>query len=288
MNIFAAHNKSGKTVVDLIKLRRSRRNFTDAPIEEKKQDRLAGFMAELKSCPFGSKTRFQLVELKFEGKGRVPGTYGVIKGAKTFITGVVEENPHGFIDYGYQMEQIILLATGLGLATCWMGGTFKRSVFADKMKLNPGEMPPAVSPVGHASGESSVIDSVFRFGAKSSTRKPWTEMFYQDDFETPLDEKTAGGYAVPLEMVRLAPSASNRQPWRIVKNRGGFHLFLQRTKSYDKLTKDVDLQQLDMGIAMCHFELAALELGIAGKWESMDAGVIITPERTEYVVSWKV
>jgi len=61
----------------------------------------------------------------------------------------------------------------------------------------------------------------------------------------------AGRYLDPLEMLRLGPSASNRQPWRVVKEPGReiFHLYLRRSKGYDKLIKAVDLQRLDMGIS---------------------------------------
>jgi hypothetical protein len=47
-----------------------------------------------------------------------------------------------------------------------------------------------------------------------------------------------------------------------------------------------DLQRVDMGIAMCHFELTAKELGIVGKWKISDPGSISVPQDTEYVVSW--
>ncbi len=41
-----------------------------------------------------------------------------------------------------------------------------------------------------------------------------------------------------------------------------------------------------MGIAMCHFELTAKELGIDGKWQIIDPGSISTPQDIEDVVSW--
>jgi hypothetical protein len=272
--------------MELIKLRRSCRNFSDAAIEDEKLNLLNDFMVGLKVCPFGSNARFKMVDAEFEGKGRVPGTYGVIKGAKHFVTGAVENNASGFVDFGYMFEQVILFATGIGMGTCWMGGTLNRSLFAEKMNVISGEILPAISPVGYPSGKGSVVDSVFRFGAKSNTRKPWSEMFFLNDFKTPLSEKTAGEYAVPLDMVRLGPSASNKQPWRIVRNDAGFHLFLERTKSYGKMVKDVDLQRLDMGIAMCHFELSARESGIGGIWDHVDVGIKHTPEATEYIASW--
>ncbi|WP_235838921.1 hypothetical protein [Desulfosporosinus metallidurans] len=46
------------------------------------------------------------------------------------------------------------------------------------------------------------------------------------------------------------------------------------------------MQRVDIGIAMCHFELTAKETGIVGKWLISDPGSISTPQNTEYVVSW--
>jgi hypothetical protein len=62
-------------------------------------------------------------------------------------------------------------------------------------------------------------------------RKAWNDLFFDAD-HTPLTEMLAGAYAVPLEMVRLGPSASNKQPWRIIRDRDRFDFFLSHTKGY--------------------------------------------------------
>ena len=74
--------------------------------------------------------------------------------------------------------------------------------------------------------------------------------------------KSIGGVtpAQRLEMVRLAPSAKNAQPWRIVKDEDKFHFYEKR----DIGIGAHDIQRLDVGIALCHFELAAKEKGISG------------------------
>jgi hypothetical protein len=41
-----------------------------------------------------------------------------------------------------------------------------------------------------------------------------------------------------------------------------------------------------MGIAMCHFELAANETGIKGRWKVENPDISSVPEDIEYVVSW--
>jgi len=47
-----------------------------------------------------------------------------------------------------------------------------------------------------------------------------------------------------------------------------------------------DMQRLDMGIAMCHFELTARELGLKGKWGIQDPKVKLPDDLTEYTISW--
>jgi len=111
-------------------------------------------------------------------------------------------------------------------------------------------------------------------------------MFFDGSFSRPLSAIAAGKFAQVLDMVRLAPSASNRQPWRIVRDGNAFHFFLQRTPNYSGFTKSADLQRVDMGIAMCHFELAARESDYTGKWIDSEPNLDL-PELTEYIISWQ-
>jgi hypothetical protein len=174
------------------------------------------------------------------------------------------------------------------LGTCWIGGVFNRSRFAERAGVREDEVLPAISPLGYPTPTRSVADSIIRWSAGSRTRKPWGDLFFQGNFATPLSESAAGRFRNPLEMVRLGPSASNRQPWRIVKEpaREVFHLYLRRSRGYDKLIKAADMQRLDMGIAMSHFDLTARELGLGGRWATLTPSAHPLPERTEYAGSW--
>jgi nitroreductase len=86
-------------------------------------------------------------------------------------------------------------------------------------------------------------------------------------------------------MTRLSPSASNKQPWRIVKDGNNFHFYLSHTKGYSK-AMGFDMQRIDIGIAMCHFELTAKELGLNGKWMNVAPSIKSQDENTEYIISW--
>jgi len=44
---------------------------------------------------------------------------------------------------------------------------------------------------------------------------------------------------------------------------------------------------MDMGIAMCHFELAANEAGVEGDWKVSQPDISSLSEEIEYVVSWE-
>ena len=278
-----------RSIIEIIKERSSRRSYTPQPVEADKLGALRDFFVPLKG-PFGGEARFVILDTSGWGEGKINalGTYGTMQGARLFIVGIMRRGEHDMEDFGYQFEKVILRATDLGLGTCWIGGIFNRSRFAEKAGIREDEVLPAISPLGYPTPKRSVTDSIIRWSAGSRNRRPWHELFFHGSFEMALTDEAAGRYFDPLEMLRLGPSASNRQPWRVVKEQGQntFHLYLRRSRGYDKLIKAVDLQRLDMGIAMSHFELTARELGLVGRWEKMPPSLNPLPERTEYVRSW--
>ncbi len=91
----------------------------------------------------------------------------------------------------------------------------------------------------------------------------------------------------------MAPSATNKQPWRIVRRGDDWHFYLARTKGYGKgspwfrLLRIADLQRVDLGIAMCHFELVARESGQDGRWIVEDPGLWVSGPGIEYTATWR-
>ena len=276
------------TIIEIIQTRKSCRTYSNRAIEPEKISELKHFLASNEETPFGSKVRFLFLdfnELEISELKNLT-TYGIIKGARQFIVGTVKKQSKAMEDYGYCMEMNILKATSMGLGTCLLGGTFKRSGFARKINLGGSELLPVISPVGYSSDKRSVVDRMFRFVAASDKRKPWHELFYLHDIDTFLDKENSGSFDTPLECVRIAPSASNKQPWRIIQGRDQnvFHFYLKRTPGYENIVKDIKLQNVDMGIAMYHFELSAKELGLKGNWNVNDPQ--IKSDGMEYIVSW--
>jgi len=282
-----------RPVTEIIQQRFSCRTYLKQPIDEHTQQDLEAYAASQSNGPLCGKARFELVAGKDDDLKELKslGTYGFIKGATGFIVGATSADAKHLEDFGYLLEMIILYATDLGLGTCWLGGTFTKTSFAQKISVREGEMVPSVAAVGIIAEKPRRIDTIIRKGANADKRRPWERLFFKDDFNSPLARQMAGDYATPLEMLRLAPSASNKQPWRIVKDGARWHFYLQRTSGYQersllKFYKIADLQRIDMGIAMCHFDLSARELGLRGAWQIEDPGLEKPDELTEYTASW--
>ncbi len=66
-----------------------------------------------------------------------------------------------------------------------------------------------------------------------------------------------------MEMVRLGPSASNKQPWRILLKDAVCHFYEYKEPGYSDRF-NYDIQRIDLGIAAAHFDLAVNEKGIKG------------------------
>jgi nitroreductase len=278
-----------RNITEIIKARRSCRSYTDQVIDAGMKSRINQFIGSMKTGPFGNSARFVLMDDIFSGehKDMKLGTYGVIRGADNYLAGAITTGEGHLEDYGYLMENIVLFLTENGLGTCWLGGFFNRSEFSRVLGIKPDEVVPAVTPVGYASPKISIVDRVIRRGAGSDSRKPREELFFEDDPDTPLTADAAGKYGAPLEMLRLGPSASNKQPWRVIKEKGrnNYRFYLKRSAGYSQLYKALDLQKLDIGIAMSHFDLTAKELPLPGHWEVEKNAVNAVPGM-EYIVSW--
>ena len=280
------------SIDDLVKRRYSCRTYIDRPIEATDRQTLSEYVSSLGVGPLGSHTRFLLVAATEKDREslRGLGTYGFIKGATGFIVGAVRPGPKGMEDYGYLLEHAVLVATDLGLGTCWLGGSFTKSSFARKIGTTRSEVVPAVVAVGYPA-EGSRGGRV-RKRAGSDRRLPREQLFLERKLGEPLDFSRAAGYADVLEAVRWAPSASNKQPWRLVRSGEAWHFYLQRSKGYGKgsavfsLLRLADLQRVDMGIVMCHFELAARERGLVGRWVVEQPVLDTSTAGLEYTVSW--
>ncbi len=266
-------------VIDNVRRRVSVRTYSGQPLSDGHREALNGFITAVQN-PFGAQIRFKLLNV-FESKEKI-STYGFIRGAKQYIAGCVKTGGMDSEGYGYAMERIVLEATDMGLDTCWLG-LFKHGPFGEAMKPD-GEAMPAVLAVGYAAKKRSLLDRVTAAGAGARTRKPFESLFFEDDFITPMS--ASGKLKECLEQVRLAPSASNKQPWRAAKQDGAVHFYMAEDKGYaGNRLLGFCIQRVDLGIAACHMELGAKQLGMPGGIAISDPG-LNAPGGWQYEFSW--
>ena len=281
--------KFEKSIIKTIKKRISRRAYKDRKIEASKLQKIKDILRNEFTGPFGGKSRFELISCGNNDptEKRRLGTYGFIRGGRSFIIGILEQEEKNIIDFGYSFEKIILKMTELGLGTVWLGGTFRYNQFAECTNLKENEYIAAVSPVGYSLKELKTFEKLIFWSIGARKRKPWSELFYLGDFSTPLTGNLAGKYSTALEMVRIGPSASNKEPWRIVKEKKSntFHFYLHLTR---KLTSNKlpAMKQMDMGIALSHFELTVNEQKIGGKWKKENPNIDTLGNNLYYIASW--
>jgi nitroreductase len=264
-----------KPINEIVRKRHSVRSYEKTELPKEIREKLQAYLDEINASegPFCTKVRISLVQKNDANKEVKLGTYGVIKGANYYLVAVCKKGDYDFENLGFLFEKVILYCTSLGLGTVWLGGTFNKGNFAKAVKLKEDELLPIVSPVGVEGGKKSILGALFSKN-NGPKRKDFSQIFFNEKFDTSLTYEEAKEYGEVLEMVRLAPSAVNKQPWRILKEGNNYH-FYSEGKS--------EMSRIDMGIGMCHFYLSAKEKGLKGEIKVLSDK---SQDKYKYVASW--
>lgn len=266
-------------ITDIISRRKSVRSFDDRSLSAEDSAYLDALLQAVDN-PFGERVQLHRLDTADEKLG----TFGVIRGAHTFIGTTAQESATAALALGYQLESLVLGLTARNIASVWLGGTFKRAGFAKAMHIPGSAWFPVVLPIGYAAARPSTAERAMRRLTKADERELWRDLFTEDSFQVQLSEEAAGAYALPLEMLRLAPSAANGQPWRVVKCGDHFHFYETHKASLGQ--EQVRLRQIDLGIGICHFHLTAQALGLRGHFTHAPLSGVRIPEDTFYHISW--
>ena len=263
-----------------IKARKSVRTFNDKPIPDELMAKLEDFTKH-DTNPFGVPITFKFLDRK-----RDSVSSPVIVGANTYVAAKYHRQEDAELGFGYSFERFVLLAMSLGLGTVWLAATIDRKAFERALGVGADEVMPAVTPLGYAADKRSVRETLMRKNMRSDERAPFESLFFKGDFDHPLGEGEAGGLLEPLQTVRWSPSATNKQPWRLVVDGNKVHFYEHKTKGYARESTG-DIQKVDMGIAACHFQIAAQDSGLEGTFVKSDPG-IAAPEATDYVTTFVI
>ena len=222
--------------------------------------------------PFGIKTEFVFLDTEEYGLSTP-----VIRGEKMYMTAKIPKMPHGEEAYGYAFEKAVLYAWSLGLGTTWIGGTMKREDFEKASGTGKDECMYCISPLGYPAKKMSFREAAMRKGVRADSRKPAEQLFFEGNWDTPLKTDDPA-VKDALEAVRLAPSAVNKQPWRILKVNDSYHFYVRHDRGFGG-SGTGDMQKIDLGIALCHFMMF-----VKGTLRISDPG-IPAAENTEYIAT---
>ena len=265
------------SIQELIRARRSVRSFDGRSLDEATK-------AKLLTCdmenPYGIPVTVKFLSAKDHGL-----SCPVVTDCDLYVGGRVKDVPKACVAFGFSFERFVLYAQSLGLGTVWLGGTMNREAYEKAMELACDELMLCASPVGYPAAKMSMRESMMRKVVKADERIAFEKLFFDGDFATPLTKEKAGEFVTALEMVRLAPSAVNKQPWRVVVADDSVHFYLVRSKGVGHGEK-LDMQMIDMGIALCHFALTAEELGLQMTFVEEDPK--LANSAGEYIASYKL
>lgn len=245
--------------VNAIKKRKSVRSFNGNNLTVEQRESIMSYISDEKNR---TGINGNIIDIKlYEVLGRDDmniGTHGLITDAPAFLITSCENSSEVMLDLGYVFEKLIIYLENIGLNTCWLGGVFNSEEIKTKANIGKDVFIPIISPVGTKSENRSQKENAIRKYVNSDTRADFDKIFFKDDFNHKINNPIIKKI---LEMVRLAPSASNNQPWRVViEDDNQAHFFIERTIDYGKtglVTVDYDIQMIDIGIALAHFELAS-------------------------------
>lgn len=259
-------------IIEAMKERRSVRSFNGQGLTLEQTTQLNKAIEEAKS-PFGGNMTIRLKKFDLKG-GYRPSTYGMIKGAEDFFLLGIGSEEASALSAGFRFEQVVLRAWQLGLGTCWIAATFKGSDFDKGESWPDGEELKIICPVGKAA-KQSIKEKITRLAIGSKNRKPFSDLFFYGNFDTPVPENNP--FHEALEMLRVAPSSTNSQPWRALVDGDTVHFYyLQKSQA----------SVLDTGIGICHFFETEKFRGRSGSFSRKD-NAPVPPKGWNYLVSYR-
>lgn len=241
-----------ETWYDALFLRRSQRKYSGEIPDERATSKIEKLCTDFR--PFtGSRAVLVTEPANDVFKGAVGPYFFKVTEAPYYIAFIADmKAPNVQSITGYLGEGIILEATYLGLNTCWVGGFFRRDSVMRQVTLQRDERVLAITPVGYSK------DSADRVGAMpiKYRRKNLNKLVIGENSNKNKWIKSA------LDAARIAPSATNRQPWRFQTSDDSITISSDSNREGFGVSR-----KLDCGIAMLHLELGARYAGAPGSWE---------------------
>ncbi len=163
-------------------------------------------------------------------------SYGKFSGVSNYIMVVGKDSDKLDYEAGYFGQRLVLFAQQLGLRTCWVGLTYKK--VAGAFSVDPGERVVCCIAIGYGADN----------GVQHKSKRP--------DRVSNVGAHTPEWFANGVDAALLSPTAVNQQKFRftyIPANNYGEKPKVKAEKGFSF----VGYAKIDLGIAMCNFEIGA-------------------------------
>ncbi len=220
-------------------------------------------------------------------------TYGYIKEFKAILMAISKPEPSALFEMAYVLHGLVLQLTEAGVQTVWLGGAFDHKDAIGVSGIQDDEIIAAVIPIGYESSKKRLLFDYIApviLGAKH--RKDMHTVYFDGDFNTPLDENTTKYYEA-LDLARRAPSAKNKQPWRVIIDEENecLHLYalfsLRDEVGTGRKQYACEPEYLDLGTYFKSLELGLRHQGLEGRLIIKDP-LIEIPDDLDivYIATW--
>lgn len=207
---------------EIMKQRHSVRSFQDKKIEEEKRAALTQLVAQINEK---SGLDIQACFDEPEAFDTFLAHYGKFEGVTNYVVLIGKKGMDEEI--GYFGEQIVLRAQQLGLNTCWVALTYGKK--KTKVAMKKGEKIYCTLALGY--GKTQGVAHKSKSAQQVSNASDQTPDWFNKGVEAAL----------------LAPTAMNQQKFKFIYN----------NKKVTAKSGTGFYTKIDLGIAKCHFELAA-------------------------------
>lgn len=180
-----------------------------------------------------------------------------------FVTLWSENKSNQNMNAGYMIQQLSLYLTTIGLGSCIVA---------------------AHRPTQEIIDENNIGNYIIMMGFG----KPASEYIRSDKSQfirmSQNDFLVSGEYNDIIEACRLAPSAKNEQPWKVINADNKIHVYSLKV---DEPRRPIytSLDSLDIGILLYHLETAGRSNNMDGIFEYSTDGAKMAPHGYYYIVS---
>lgn len=238
--------------------RKSVRDYDPTPLDQNRLDEITRNLQKLTPLIAGIKTEFKIIS-----PNQV--TRKLSNKAPHYIAAFSEAKNNYKVNAGYMLQQMDLYFSANGLGSCWLG------------------IPQPTKEVTDASNLEFIIlmsfgnskEALHRGNVSEFNRKPLADITNITDAEE------------LLEPTRLAPSAINLQNWYFTGDKQEIHAYSVKPNFLRNIIGG-SYYPVNIGIALCHLQLAAEHNGGKTNFVFENVGDKNTPKGLDYVATLKI